>query len=157
MSRVQAGVVHPSIVSIPPEDVVLAAVFSLGQRASIVDVDVPESLPEVRADPALLERAIANVVDNAITFSTDGSRVLVEAAASRRARRDPRCRSRSRRGAGERERVFQPFQRLGDSRPGGVGLGLAVANGFLTAMGGTIEIDDTPGGGATVLIGVPTA
>ena len=51
--------------------------------------------------------------------------------------------------------MFQPFQRLGDSRPGGVGLGLAVAHGFLTAMGATIEIDDTPGGGTTVLIGLP--
>ena len=55
----------------------------------------------------------------------------------------------------DRERVFQPFQRLGDSRPGGVGLGLAVAHGFLTAMGATIEIDDTPGGGTTVVIGLP--
>jgi two-component system sensor histidine kinase KdpD len=53
--------------------------------------------------------------------------------------------------------MFQPFQRLGDNSPGGVGLGLAVAHGFLTAMGATIEIDDTVGGGTTVMIGVPTA
>ena len=156
MSRVQAGVVQPSIVPTPPEDVVLAAVFSLGQRAAIVDVNVPESLPEVRADPALLERAIANVVDNAITFSADGSRVQVEATEFEQ-RVEIRVKDR---GPGvpaaDRERVFQPFQRLGDNRPGGVGLGLAVANGFLTAMGATIEIDDTPGGGATVLIGLPT-
>ncbi len=157
MSRVQAGVVQPSIVSTPPEDVVLAAVFSLGQRAAIVDVDVPESLPEVRADPALLERAIANVVDNAITFSTNGSRVQVEATEFEE-RVEIRVKDR---GPGvpavDRERVFQPFQRLGDSNPGGVGLGLAVAHGFLTAMGATIEIDDTPGGGTTVLIALPTA
>jgi len=157
MSRVQAGVVQPSIVSTPPEDVVLAAVFSLGQRATIVDVDVPESLPEVRADPALLERAIANVVDNAIAFSTNGSRVQVEATEFEE-RVEIRVKDR---GPGvpavDRERVFQPFQRLGDSNPGGVGLGLAVAHGFLTAMGATIEIDDTPGGGTTVLIALPTA
>ncbi len=98
MSRVQAGVVQPSIVPTPPEDVVLAAVFSLGQRAAIVDVDVPESLPEVRADPALLERAIANVVDNAITFSArwlagSGRGDRVRASASRSASRieDPAC------------------------------------------------------------------
>ena len=157
MSRVQAGVVRPSMVSTPPEDVVLAAVFSLGARAAIVEIDVPESLPEVRADPALLERAIANVVDNAIAFSADGARVVVEATEI-----DERVEVRViDRGPGvravDRERVFQPFQRLGDSSPGGVGLGLAVANGFLTAMGATIEIDDTPGGGTTVMIGLPTA
>ena len=48
----------------------------------------------------------------------------------------------------QRECIFQPFQRLGDDQAGtGVGLGLAVARGFLAAMGGTIKIDDTPGGG----------
>jgi two-component system sensor histidine kinase KdpD len=157
MSRVQAGVIQPSLTSTPPEDIVLAAIFSLGPRAAIVDVDVPESLPAVRADPALLERAVANVVDNAITFSLDGSRVRVEAAELgdrveiRVVDRGPGI------AAADRERVFQPFQRLGDSRPGGVGLGLAVAHGFLTAMGATIEIDDTPGGGTTVLIGLAVA
>jgi two-component system, OmpR family, sensor histidine kinase KdpD len=157
MSRVQAGVIQPSLTSTPPEDIVLAAIFSLGPRAAIVDVDVPESLPAVRADPALLERAVANVVDNAITFSLDGSRVRVEAAELgdrveiRVVDRGPGI------AAADRERVFQPFQRLGDSRPGGVGLGLAVAHGFFTAMGATIEIDDTPGGGTTVLISLAVA
>ena len=155
MSRVQAGVIQPSIVSTPTEEVVFAAVFSLGQRAAIVDVEVPESLPEVRADPALLERAIANVVDNAIAFSADGARVRVEASEV-----DERVEVRViDRGPGvpslDRERIFQPFQRLGDGRPGGVGLGLAVANGFLTAMGASIDVDDTPGGGTTMLISLP--
>ena len=151
----QAGVIQPSTVPISPEAVVLAAVLSLGQRGAIVDVNVPESLPEVLADPALLERVIANVVDNAITFSADGARVQVdggefaEGVEIRVVDRGPGVPSLN------RERVFQPFQRLGDSRPGGVGLGLAVAHGFLTAMGGTIEIDDTPGGGTTVVIGLP--
>jgi two-component system sensor histidine kinase KdpD len=58
----------------------------------------------------------------------------------------------------DRERVFQPFQRSGDDHPStGVGLGLAVARGFLNAIGATIEIDDTPGGGATVVISMPVA
>jgi two-component system sensor histidine kinase KdpD len=155
MSRVQAGVVRPAMVPTPPEGVVLAAVFSLGPRAAIVDIAVPESLPEVRTDPALLERAIANVVDNAIAVSTDGARVVVEGTEI-----DERVEIRVvDQGPGvravDRERVFQPFQRLGDSGPGGVGLGLAVAHGFLSAMGATIEIDDTPGGGTTVTIGLP--
>jgi two-component system sensor histidine kinase KdpD len=157
MSRVQAGVVRPVMLSTPPESVVLAAVYSLGTRAAIVDVDVSESLPAVYTDPALLERAIANVVDNAIAVSADGARVLIEATEI-----DDRVEIHVvDRGPGvpaaDRERMFQPFQRLGDSGPGGVGLGLAVAHGFLTAMGATIEIDDTAGGGTTVMIGLPTA
>jgi two-component system sensor histidine kinase KdpD len=54
--------------------------------------------------------------------------------------------------AEDRERLFVPFQRLGDSAQGeGVGLGMAVAKGFVEAMGGVIEIEDTPGGGLTVV------
>jgi two-component system sensor histidine kinase KdpD len=52
--------------------------------------------------------------------------------------------------------VFQPFQRLVD-HGSGVGLGLAIARGFVTAMGGALTIDDTPGGGVTMVIGLPEA
>ena len=52
----------------------------------------------------------------------------------------------------ERERVFEPFQRLGDAGEAtGVGLGLAVARGFVEAIGGELELDDTPGGGLTIV------
>ena len=57
----------------------------------------------------------------------------------------------------DRDRVFQPFQRLGDNdNHAGPGLGLAVARGFVEAVGGTIVLDDTPGGGLTVLIDLPS-
>ena len=147
-----------SIVPTPPEDVVLAAVFSLGQRAAIVDVDVPESLPEVRADPALLERAIANVVDNAITFSTDGSRVQVEATEFeehveiRVVDRGPGV-PRGRPGACV---PAVPAPRRQPTRAASVSVSPS-PTASSTAMGATIEIDDTPGGGTTVLIGLPTA
>jgi len=53
----------------------------------------------------------------------------------------------------ERSRLFVPFQRLGDSsQDEGVGLGLAVAKGFVEAMGGEIEVEDTPGGGLTIVL-----
>ena len=118
---------------------------------------VPETLLPVRADPALLERAVANVVANALAYTPDGERVRVEASELGR-RVQLRVMDR---GPGipeqDRQRVFQPFQRLGDSAPGGVGLGLAVAHGFLGAMGATIDIEETPGGGATVMISLPVA
>jgi two-component system sensor histidine kinase KdpD len=59
----------------------------------------------------------------------------------------------------ERDRIFQPFQRLGDSpsQGAGVGLGLAVARGFTQAMGGQLIIDDTPGGGATMIVELKVA
>ena len=57
-----------------------------------------------------------------------------------------------------REDVLQPFQRLGEVRRGtGVGLGLAVARGFVEAMGGELTAEDTPGGGVTVVVGLPEA
>jgi two-component system sensor histidine kinase KdpD len=157
MSRVQAGVLQPALSPTLLEEVVPAAVRSLGPRRQLVDTYVPETLLPVRADPALLERAIANVVDNAVAYTPDGRRVRVEASEVGR-RVQLRVMDH---GPGiaepDRQRVFQPFQRIGDSRPGGIGLGLAVARGFLTAMGATIEIDDTPGGGATVTISLPVA
>ena len=58
----------------------------------------------------------------------------------------------------QRERVFQPFQRLGDTASDtGVGLGLAVARGFVDAVGGELTVEDTPGGGVTMVIGLPIA
>jgi two-component system sensor histidine kinase KdpD len=60
--------------------------------------------------------------------------------------------------AERREEVFVPFQRLGDvNNEAGVGLGLALAKGFTEAMGGTLEAEDTPGGGLTMVIELPEA
>lgn len=61
---------------------------------------------------------------------------------------------------GDRERLFHPFQRMGDGAPrhgAGVGLGLAVARGFSRAMGGEVTIEDTPGGGATFVVELEAA
>jgi two-component system sensor histidine kinase KdpD len=55
-----------------------------------------------------------------------------------------------------KERIFEPFERVGDRHPG-VGLGLAVARGFAEAMGGRIGAFDTPGGGLTVRVTLPAA
>jgi two-component system sensor histidine kinase KdpD len=140
------------------DELVLAAVTSLGDRGdgAHVDIDVDEDLPSVRTDPSLVERAIANVVDNALAWSPAGKTVRIVASAS-----DAEVQLRVvDRGPGiapsEREQVFLPFQRRGDRSNGpGVGLGLAVARGLLGAVGGRVHVEDTDGGGTTMVIGLP--
>jgi two-component system sensor histidine kinase KdpD len=155
MGRVQSGMLGVRWQPVVVEEVVYAALASLAVDISIVDVDIPPDVPPAHADPALLERAVANVILNAINWSPRGCRVRVEAGV---AARHVLIRVVDR-GAGiprdQREAVFRPFQRLGDGgRAGddGIGLGLAVTKGFIDAMDGEVTIDDTPGGGATVVL-----
>jgi two-component system sensor histidine kinase KdpD len=155
MSRMQAGMLGVRIRRVAVDEVVYAALASLSVDVSTVDVDVPDDLPPVSADAALLERAVANVVLNALNWAPEGTRVSVEAGVA-----GGRVHLRVvDRGAGiprdQRETVFQPFQRLGDGGRAlydGIGLGLAVTKGFVDAMGGEVFVEDTPGGGATIVI-----
>jgi two-component system sensor histidine kinase KdpD len=151
MSRLQVGALEISAVPVGLDEVLPAALHSLGAADGSVQLDVPETLPRVLADRGLLERALANVISNAVRFSPAGSppRItagvvdgVVDVRVVDRGPGVPRS---------ERDRLFKPFQRLGDSgQSEGVGLGLAVAKGFIEAMGGEIEADDTPGGGLTI-------
>lgn len=151
MSRLQTGTVTPLIREIDLDEVVPMALGGVPEGS--VALDIPESLPMVAVDPGLLERAVANVVENAVKYSTGASRVLVAASALgdrvelRVVDRGP--------GVPEeaKDRIFEPFQRHGDApRGAGVGLGLAVARGFAEAMGGTLAAEDTPGGGLTMVL-----
>jgi two-component system sensor histidine kinase KdpD len=157
MSRLQTGALQLAVREVGLDEVVPAALNGI-TSASRVSVDVPETLPRVHADAALLERAIANVVENAIAWSPPDSPVRVEACADGD-RVDLLVVDR---GPGipldQRDAVFRPFQRRGDRSNGsGVGLGLAVARGFVEAMGGEIEVEDTPGGGVTMVMRIPAA
>jgi two-component system sensor histidine kinase KdpD len=157
MSRLQTGSLVVNARAVGLEDVVAGAVASV-QGAEQVRVDLPESLPEVSVDPALLERAVANLVENALRYAPAGIPVRIEAGRVN-GFVDLRVIDA---GTGvplaERDRVFSAFQRLGDNPNGsGVGLGLAVARGFVEAMGGEIVMDDTPGGGCTVVVSLPVA
>ncbi|MEJ7791960.1 MAG: ATP-binding protein [Gaiellaceae bacterium] len=152
MSRLQAGALDVDATPVGLDEVLPAALHSLGLADDAVDVDVAESLPRVLADRGLLERALANVIQNAVRYSPAGQRVRVTAGAVdslvdvRIADRGPGV------PADERTRLFLPFQRFGDSgNDNGVGLGLAVAKGFVESMSGEIELEDTPGGGLTVV------
>ena len=160
MSRLQAGALSLHRRPVGIDEIVPAALSSLGDRArgDVVEVGVAETLPRVDADPALLERVLANLIDNALAWSPPGLPVRVEGGAVPGA---VRVRVIDR-GPGippaERDRVFLPFQRLGDRSSGaGVGLGLAVARGFTVAMGGELTVEETPGGGATMVVVLPTS
>jgi two-component system sensor histidine kinase KdpD len=160
LSRLQADVLSVFPRPLGLEDVVNLAVSQLGAPAGTVDIDVPTDLPDVMADPGLLERVIANIVQNALRYSPAGKPVLLSGSTYgsvielRVVDRGPGI------PEAEREQAFAPFQRRDDlSTTGspGVGLGLAIARGFTEAMGGSLTMDDTPGGGLTVIISLPVA
>lgn len=157
MSRLQTGALELSRYAVALDEVVANAIDSLGPQASRTEIDVPDDLPMALVDPGLLERAVANIVLNALHWSPPNDRVSVSA---RVAVPDLELRVVDH-GPGvpvsARERVFQPFQRLDDRGGAGVGLGLAIARGFVVAMGGELRVEDTPGGGATFRILVATA
>jgi two-component system sensor histidine kinase KdpD len=148
MSRLQTGGLNLDLRPVGLEEVVASALSGLPQ-AHDIEVDVPETLSHVLADPALLERAVANIVGNALTHGGGGVRVEAE---EHREHIDLRVIDHGRGIAPEhRNLAFLPFQRLNDHGPTtGVGLGLSVAQGFISAMRGRLELDDTPGGGLTV-------
>jgi two-component system sensor histidine kinase KdpD len=154
MSRLDAGAVSPVRELIALDEVVPRAVEALPIGAVIIDV--PENLPLVRADAGLLERALANVVENALRYSPPGEKVYVVADRLR----DAVVVRVVDRGPGvpddRKPDMFTAFQRLGDAPSGhGVGLGLAVARGFVEANGGTLEAENTPGGGLTMVLTLP--
>jgi two-component system sensor histidine kinase KdpD len=157
MSRLQTGAMQLVVREVGLEEVVPRAISGLPDRPVPVVLDIPETLPRVRADAGLLERAVANVVDNARAWSPNGEVVKVSAGAVPH-RVDLRVIDH---GPGipldERETIFQPFRRLGDHQTGStnVGLGLAVARGFVEAMGGEVTVEDTPGGGVTMVLSLP--
>jgi two-component system, OmpR family, sensor histidine kinase KdpD len=156
MSRIQAGAVPVTVRPVDLEEVVPAAVAGLGPRGRNVAVETTDSLPPVAADPALLERVLANLLDNAVSASPTDRPVRVEAGAVA-GRVDIRIVDQGPGiPRGDRDRVFQPFQRLVD-HGSGVGLGLAIARGFVDAMGGELTLEDTPGGGVTMVVSLPEA
>ena len=152
-SRLHAGAMHVFFRPVGLDEVVSSALSSLGQGSERVFVDISESLPPVQTDPDLLERVVANLVENAVTWSHPDQVVRISAGEVA-GRIDLRI---SDQGPGiasaDRDIVFQPFQRLGDtSKREGVGLGLAVSRGLLEAMDNRLIIEDTPGGGTTMVI-----
>jgi two-component system sensor histidine kinase KdpD len=156
MSRLQAGALAVRPAPIGVDDVLPAVLDELGPAGLTVDLELPDDLPELYADPGLLERILANLVRNALRHSPPGRSPLVSGSTFgdrvelRVVDRGP--------GVAEADwkRIFVPFQRLGDrDNTTGVGLGLALSRGLAEAMGGTLEPEHTPGGGLTMVLALP--
>jgi two-component system, OmpR family, sensor histidine kinase KdpD len=158
VSRLQAGAraVFPRPAHMGA--IVAAALEALGSQPKPVLADIPAGLPEVMADPAIVERVIVNLAGNALRYSPAAAPPLLTARAAgnrvelRVVDHGPGI------PAADRNRMFQPFRRLGaQDASTGVGLGLAVARGLAETMGGTVEPEDTPGGGLTMVLTLPAA
>jgi two-component system, OmpR family, sensor histidine kinase KdpD len=156
MSRLQAGALAVFPRPADLAEIVARSLDDLGPAARTVTVSIPEELPEVAVDPGILERVIANLTANALRYSPPGSPPTLSGSALRD-RVELRVIDR---GPGipeeHRNHMFVPFQRLGDTdNTTGVGLGLALSRGLTEAMGGTLEPEDTPGGGLTMTLSLP--
>lgn len=135
-----------------------------GVPRGAVRVDLAPNLPPVDADRGLLERVVANIVENAVKYAA-GSDILVQATAGSSLQTDQDHTSFGELRiidhgtgvpAGRVVAMFEPFQRLDDDSAGvGIGLGLAVAKGFVEAMEGQLTAGETPGGGLTVVVRLP--
>lgn len=155
-SRVQAGALAVRLAPTELADVVLPALDELGLGPGEVALDLADDLRPALADAVLLQRVVVNLLANAVRHSPAGERVRV-AGSSFRDRTELRVVDR---GPGippeRRDQVFVPFQRLGDTdNDTGLGLGLALSKGFVEGMSGTLEVEDTPGGGLTMVVTLP--
>jgi two-component system sensor histidine kinase KdpD len=157
LSRLQAGGAAPRRDWVSLEDVVLAARDGLPDGAGEIRLTIDPDVPAIRADAAHLERAFANLIENALRYSggmpvsvharRSGSRVVVRVVDQ-----GPGI------GPAERARIFEPFYRgrAADLEAGsGSGLGLAIAKGFIEANDGTISVESLPGQGSSFVVSLP--
>jgi len=155
-SRLQAGVLGVSLAPVNLDEVVLLALDELGTSPGEVQLELTADLHAVLADEVLLQRVVVNLLANAMRFSPAGS-VPIISTSEFGDRVELRVIDS---GPGipveRRDDVFVPFQRLGDTdNTTGVGLGLALSKGFVEAMDGTLEPEETPGGGLTMVVALP--
>ncbi|MFT2816457.1 DUF4118 domain-containing protein [Leifsonia sp. A12D58] len=158
VSRLQAGALAVKIDDVDIAEVILPALDELGLGPAEVEFDLGADVSPVRADAGLLQRVLVNLLANATRFSPAETRVRVavsEFAGTVQIRISDHGPGVS---AERRDEIFVPFQRLGDTdNLTGLGLGLALSKGFVEGMAGTLEADDTPGGGLTMVVSLPAA
>jgi two-component system sensor histidine kinase KdpD len=158
-TRLESGMLKPRLDWCDGHDLVNAAVDGVSELLAghPFETDIPRDLPLFRADSALMEQVIANLLLNSALHTPPGTPIFLAAGVDR---------SRSRifftvadRGPGLppalRERLFQKFQRGDAAKAGGLGLGLSIIRGFVTAQGGEVVAGENPGGGAVITVYLP--
>ena len=158
MSRLQAGAIAVHYDRVSVEDLLPQVLSSIPVLSSDLTISNTPELPEVRTDAGLLERALANLISNAmthgsserkpsITLSRHGQSVQVRVIDYGRGI-----------DLSDETKIFTPFRRLGDvNNKEGVGLGMALSKGLVEAVGGTLTLEETPGGGLTAVVSIPVA
>lgn len=157
LSRLQAGAAEPQSELMAIDDLLVEALESLGVDADRVDVSLPDEPPTVRVDGQQVQRALANLLENALKYSSSAEPVQLRVASTssevllRVIDRGPGV------PAGDVERIFAPFQRGSVPSGRGAGLGLAIAQGFAEANGGRVWVESHVGQGATFVLALPLA
>jgi two-component system, OmpR family, sensor histidine kinase KdpD len=152
LSRLQAGGVEPRVDWCSLDELLRAAIDTVGPPPAGFDVQLEPDLPLLRVDAAQLERALANVLDNAARYAGPDP-VSIRARGSEK-QLVLRVGDHGPGIAREKlERIFEPFH--GSGEHAGSGLGLAIARGFLEANGARIRAESLPGQGTTMIITVP--
>jgi two-component system, OmpR family, sensor histidine kinase KdpD len=151
LSRLQAGGAEPRADWCSIEEVVQAAVDSVPAGLGTFDIELDPDLPLLRADAAQLERALANVMENAARFTgthpvTIRGRLVGQDLLLRIKDHGPGVRPE------DLERIFEPFYRTGNNHDGS-GLGLAIARGFVEVNDGRIRAESAPGQGTCFVVG----
>jgi two-component system sensor histidine kinase KdpD len=158
LTRLESGLVKVKKEWLPVEEVIGGALTRLESVLSgrPVETRVPEDLPLAPCDGLLIEQVLVNLIENAVKYTPRSSPITVSASA------DPQAVTVevSDRGPGippaDLERVFEKFQRLESrGKQGGVGLGLTICRGIITAHGGSISVINREGGGATFRFTIP--
>ncbi|GMA32999.1 hypothetical protein GCM10025875_29910 [Litorihabitans aurantiacus] len=153
VSRLEAGVLAVRAIPTAPDEVIAAALDELGLGPGDVDLDLEAPATPVMADGGLLQRVVVNLLTNGIRAAGSvrvATSTLGDVGQIRVIDRGPGI------PGSRKQEVFLPFQRQGDTdNTSGLGLGLALSQGFTEGMGGTLEIEDTPGGGVTMVVSLP--
>jgi two-component system, OmpR family, sensor histidine kinase KdpD len=158
-TRLESGTLRPKLDWCDPRDLVNAALEAA--RDSLeghpLETALPETLPPVRADFALTEQALTNLLVNAALHTPAGTPIFITAGIDGGGSRA--FFTVADRGPGfppaMRERLFRKFTRGDAARAGGLGLGLSIVRGFIAAQGGEVVLGENPGGGAVFTLYLP--
>jgi len=156
LSRLESGAMQPAIRAVSLEEVVPSVVHYFETNHKNLNLDLPADIEDVAVDPALLERVIANLLDNAFKWSPSQSIVTIRAHQSGNYVQIHFIDHGPGISQEHKQVVRQPFHRVGDTNQnGGLGLGLAIADRLMESMNGRLELRDTPGGGLTSVVLLP--